>query len=82
MHVLPCHLFVVIRNGGDNKKFCLVRKVLSSQHRKQKKDHDKFETTTRCFRKSESMMPEGSTESEISPYIFVNDFALWQLLFV
>ena len=23
------------------------------------------------------MMPEGGTESEISPYIFVNDFALY-----
>ena len=37
VHVLPCHLFVVIRNGGDNKKFRPVRKVLSSQHRKLKR---------------------------------------------
>ena len=67
---------------ADNKKFRPLCKVLSYTAQKAKKDRDKFGTTTCRFRRSESMMPEGGTESEIRPYIFVNDFALWQLLFV
>ena len=43
LHVLPCHLFVVIHN----KKFCPVCKVLSSTAQKAKMYRDKFGATIR-----------------------------------